>query len=467
MTEIKKTRLRTVFFSILASVVLCTSNTPHSFAVDIDSTFYVPDAIDCTSGSSSIDSILSLTYPGFSDEAAIATAITKLVKDTAPQSPWLTVDANIGQWLIDQTKSRNINPMLIVAIGKQENIFGTVGGSHVTGGHNYFGITDGNGGYRSYSSPTDGMVAMLDKVKKDTQGSDRGNYAQVSNFYEYLGMHQAGKIAYPGEPLGKNGEQDGFDPIMQVYISWTTKIHPNSKYNGQLFNPGIYYKNAVSTIKGLTGLQISDVPTRSGAVAALSGGCGQSSGATFSGTLPGSDSKVIDGFAIYKQGDSEWGKLPYAGGDMASSGCGPTSMAMIITTLTGIVVTPKDTQEFGHPQGPNNTESPGGGSEGVALAEKMAAWKGLKATHLGANIQAINAALQSGAYVIASGHGALPFTDGGHFVVIRKLTSDGKWLVGDSAHRNIQPDTSTTPFDPATMTSDFTAGGYSVYAISK
>ena len=32
----------------------------------------------------------------------------------------------------------------------------------------------------------------------------------------------------------------------------------------------------------------------------------------------------------YKQADSRWGYLPYAGQDIAAAGCGPTAVADII-----------------------------------------------------------------------------------------------------------------------------------------
>jgi murein DD-endopeptidase MepM/ murein hydrolase activator NlpD len=79
--------------------------------------------------------------------------------------------------------------------------------------------------------------------------------------YDYLSVHQTGKITYPGESLGpENGGIDGFDPTMQFYISWTTTDHPNDAYDGNLYNPGIYYTNSVEFINTVTGLNLSDTP---------------------------------------------------------------------------------------------------------------------------------------------------------------------------------------------------------------
>ncbi len=199
---------------------------------------------------------------------------------------------------------------------------------------------------------------------------------------------------------------------------------------------------------------------------------GGSTSANLNSPAPtGSDTQVIDGFTVYKQYDPAWGGNTYGvgGRTIASSGCGPTAMAMIITSLTGQTVTPADTAAYGMKAGTHGGSA--GGSNGVALATKMAANWGLKAEFLGANKQAINAALDRGALVIVSGNGSqppeTPFSQGGHFVVIRGRTADGKWLVGDSSHRGASPDTSTVGYDPDTMVKHFSSGGYSSYAISK
>jgi len=115
----------------------------------------------------------------------------------------------------------------------------------------------------------------------------------------------------------------------------------------------------------------------------------------------------------------------------------------------------------------SKTYSKDGGSEGVALATLMAQNWGLKATFIGSSEARINDTLRAGGLVIVGGRGGLPFTTGGHFVVIRAVTENGKWLVGDSSHSNVRPSTSSTEYDPQTMIADFAAGGYSSYAITK
>lgn len=228
---------------------------------------------------------ISLNFPNFPNEGAIATAMNNYVRSTKPNSPWLDINGgDIGGWLISGSKNRNINPLLIFAIGKQENLFGTTDQTHVTDYYNYFGMKGDtpidipNSDYKGFTSPEEGITYFMDKIKANTQGADRGLYADVENFYDYLGMHQAGQIKYPGESLGTyNGGIDGFDPSMQVYISWTTSDHPNNRYDGQLFNPGIYYTNSINLINELTGSSLSTTPTPGPTSASTSGVCASSS----------------------------------------------------------------------------------------------------------------------------------------------------------------------------------------------
>ena len=48
----------------------------------------------------------------------------------------------------------------------------------------------------------------------------------------------------------------------------------------------------------------------------------------------------------YNQGEEPWASLPYGGSNIRSSGCGPTALAIVISTLTGEAVTPELTGRF-------------------------------------------------------------------------------------------------------------------------
>ena len=169
------------------------------------------------------------------------------------------------------------------------------------------------------------------------------------------------------------------------------------------------------------------------------------------------NSQFVDGFVVYNQCDPAWGNKAYGSSRICPSGCGPSAMAMTITALTGQRVTPYDTATYAGAQG---MYIPGTGSS-WSVAPVVAKHWNLKAKFIGASVTKINAALNSGALVVGAGHGALPWTSGGHYIVIRAVLPNGKWKVGDSGHRN----TSDKEWDPGPIVAGM--GDGSVYAISK
>lgn len=171
----------------------------------------------------------------------------------------------------------------------------------------------------------------------------------------------------------------------------------------------------------------------------------------------GGQTQYINGFTVYNQCDPAWANLPYGSSTICPSGCGPSAMAMAITALTGQRVTPADTAAYAGAQG---MYIPGTGSS-WNVAPVLAKHWNLKATFIGADATKITQALQAGSIVVGAGRGPLPFTSGGHYIAIRAVAADGKWLVGDSAHRN----TSSQEWDPASLLSNM--GDGSIYAISK
>lgn len=204
---------------------------------------------------------------------------------------------------------------------------------------------------------------------------------------------------------------------------------------------------AIKALKDLAGI---------GPGAAFAAGCTDS---TTPGTFNTSKAtfKTDDGFPIYIQSDPRWASAPYGSSQVGPSGCGPSAMAMIITALTGQPVTPDQTAKVA---GDDGMYIPGTGSS-WNVAPDLAKHYGLKATKINSDVTAISNAIKSGSYVIMSGQGSAPFTSGGHYIMIRAVTSDGKWKVGDSAHR----DTNNQTFSPSTLLSMANEG--SMYAISK
>jgi hypothetical protein len=168
---------------------------------------------------------------------------------------------------------------------------------------------------------------------------------------------------------------------------------------------------------------------------------------------------AADGFVIYNQFDPQWAKLPYGSTTIAAAGCGPSSMAMVITALTGQSVTPKDTTAYADSKGMYTAAG-----SSWAIARVVAEHWGLKANNIANTVAAVNAVLNAGGLVVTSGRGATPFTSGGHYITIRGVTSSGKWKIGDS-NGNIGGQNSNKEWDPQQILDIANAGN--VVAITK
>ena len=132
----------------------------------------------------------------------------------------------------------------------------------------------------------------------------------------------------------------------------------------------------------------------------------------------------------YNQLDSRWATVMYGtSGTIGQGGCGPTSMAIVISTLTGQA---HDPVELANWSVANGHRCEGNGSYHSLIPESAKAY-GLAVEGAGVNdAQKIADALASGKLVVAlmsKGH----FTSGGHYIVLRGVTADGKILVADPA----------------------------------
>lgn len=133
---------------------------------------------------------------------------------------------------------------------------------------------------------------------------------------------------------------------------------------------------------------------------------------------------------LFLQGDKRWSMFSYGrSGTISSSGCGPTSLAMIVVGLTGDTsVNPKVVADWSVANG-HRVE--GVGSAWSLMTDGGAHW-GLTVESVSIRASSISAALRAGKPIIASvgpGH----FTSQGHFIVLRGITESGKILVNDPA----------------------------------
>lgn len=138
------------------------------------------------------------------------------------------------------------------------------------------------------------------------------------------------------------------------------------------------------------------------------------------------ETKVV----YYNQLDERWSHQMYGkSSSIGAAGCGPTSLAIAVSTLTGKSVDPPTVCAWSVA---NGHRCEGNGSY-HSLIPEGAKHYGLKVEKLGrSSAKELEKHLSNGHLVIAimsKGH----FTSNGHFIVLRGITKSGKVLVADPA----------------------------------
>jgi hypothetical protein len=205
------------------------------------------------------------------------------------------------------------------------------------------------------------------------------------------------------------------------------------------------------------------IPDSAGATA---GTTNPTTGTTATCTGSGASTNFATNFTVYNQNDPKWADVKYGSGTVGPAGCGPSAMAMIITNITGQAVTPADTATYGAAHGTAVDSTTYGTAHGTAVGSTTSAGSyhnihqvlgdhyGLKYTQLTKDVTVINQGLRDGGLVIMAGTGSVPFTSFGHIIVIRAVTADGKWLIGDSNGAIGQANSANTKeWDPAAILS--------------
>ncbi len=175
--------------------------------------------------------------------------------------------------------------------------------------------------------------------------------------------------------------------------------------------------------------------------------------------LPSAESTVeayknmvtLNDFVNYYQGD--YRNYSYGrSGTIASSGCGPTSMAMVLTYITGETITPVDTSAYSVQHG---YRCEGNGTY-AALFPAMASTYGIECQEQSPTAQNIVQSLSEGKVIIAH-MGPGTFTRGGHYIVLRGLDENGRVIVADPASR----DRSGRSYDASLIARESKAAMYS------
>jgi hypothetical protein len=127
----------------------------------------------------------------------------------------------------------------------------------------------------------------------------------------------------------------------------------------------------------------------------------------------------------YCQTDTRWATLAYGDSTIGRAGCGPTALAIVISSLRSHVE-PPTVSDWAFE---NGYKAKGGGSYHSLMVDGAKHW-GLKVKS-GVTSQAeVIKALDSGKLIIAI-MGPGEFTKGGHYIVLRGVTKEGKILVAD------------------------------------
>ena len=143
-------------------------------------------------------------------------------------------------------------------------------------------------------------------------------------------------------------------------------------------------------------------------------------------TISKSAAHVPDWLVYYNQTDERWANELYGEVDyMEEAGCGPTVLAMAVSSLTDTQVSPKEMADWA---AENGYCAPGSGSYHTLIADGLKHF-GLECatTNNGAEVQK---ALKAGYPVIAlmgEGH----FTGGGHFLLLCNIDARGEVFVAD------------------------------------
>lgn len=155
----------------------------------------------------------------------------------------------------------------------------------------------------------------------------------------------------------------------------------------------------------------------------------ESSGLDFSGV---SFKDGVTEVVYYNQADERWKDKPYGKtGTIGRSGCGPTSLAIVVSSLTDKKIDPVQMSTWAYE---NGYYCEGVGSYHTLIPDGAKHF-GLKVEGCASSEpQKIVDALVAGKLIIAimtEGH----FTRNGHFIVLRGVTEDKKILVADPVSR--------------------------------
>lgn len=177
------------------------------------------------------------------------------------------------------------------------------------------------------------------------------------------------------------------------------------------------------------------------------------------------DQQILTGGPVrivyYHQSDERWGSLKYGSDKISTHGCGPTAMAMVISSMTDTVIEPQDMAQWAADHGYWARHS--GSYHSIVIG--TAAAFGLQAeSYPLRDADALRQELMAGKLLVAlmgPGH----FTQSGHFIILHGVTLTGDILVADPG----SPERSLTSWDAQLILDELsqsTASGSPLWLIS-
>ena len=161
-------------------------------------------------------------------------------------------------------------------------------------------------------------------------------------------------------------------------------------------------------------------------MAVAGGAAAEENSSTYTNKVPGVYPPNGMQIPMYYQWHYTGAQYAFGGGDIGTSGCGPTSFAMVVTYLLGEKITPPDVVKWA---GARTYYSPGVGTSWNFFTDAVANYKCGNMVQT-TDAQAVLKALSENRPVISSQRRGI-FTSQGHFIVLRGITADGKVLVND------------------------------------
>lgn len=167
--------------------------------------------------------------------------------------------------------------------------------------------------------------------------------------------------------------------------------------------------------------------------------------------------KGVKKVVYFNQTEEPWGSMPYGTSTIGAAGCGPTSMSIVISTLTGKIVNPQTTCAFSM----NNGEYvPGAGTAHSFIGNAASNW-GLTCERVGKDrMDYVVQSLKEGKMVVEICEAyTITGSGNGHFIVLTGVTRDGYITIADCASR----ERSTKAYSVDTIKSygrDLSAGAF-------